>query len=133
MKKEKTYITATCPHCKDEYYKYYIAIQSIADFMVSGAEFRLIMAMNALCEDKPLQVITIAKVLKEGAERYEANNWRLIPQEEHINHALIHLIAHISGDTQDNHTDHALCRLMMSLATKKSDNFNYTEYIKKAA
>ena len=118
---------------EDEYYKYYIAIQSIADFMVSGAEFRLIMAMNALCEDKPLQVITIAKVLKEGAERYEANNWRLIPQEEHINHALIHLIAHISGDTQDNHTDHALCRLMMSLATKKSDNFNYTEYIKKAA
>lgn len=41
-------------------------------------------------------------------------------------------IAHISGDTQDNHTDHALCRLMMSLTTKKSENFDYTKYIKKA-
>ena len=76
------------------------------------------------------RMIAIAKVLKYGADRYEPNNWRLIPQEDHINHALIHIIAHLMGDTQDDHIDHALCRLMMALATSPSECFSYTSYVK---
>lgn len=78
-------------------------------------------------DDKPL--IDIAKVLQEGAEKYEANNWRLIPQEEHINHALIHYMAFKMGDKQDDHLEHCMCRLMMAYATEKSDNFDYCSYV----
>lgn len=74
---------------------------------------------------------SISSVLQYGASRYKPNNWRLIPQEEHINHALIHIYAFILGDTQDDHIDHALCRLMMAMATEKSPDFSYTQYIKR--
>lgn len=77
-------------------------------------------------------ILVIGKVLQYGVGRYEANNWRLIPQEEHINHALIHYLAYLMGDTQDDHVDHCMCRLMMAYATERSEGFSYTEYIKKA-
>ena len=90
--------------------------------------FKIIFRLT-LNKDK---IITrIAKVLQYGAGRYEPNNWRLIPQEEHINHALIHIIAHLAGDTQDDHIDHALCRLMMAYSTKTSPNFCYINYVSK--
>lgn len=71
----------------------------------------------------------IAKVMEYGATKanggkgYPTNNWRLIPQEQHINHALIHLYALDRGDVQDNHLDHALTRIMMALATEPSEGF----------
>lgn len=105
------------------------AIEHIASYMRGGIDFDLTLAMDTLCDDELLQVTRIAKVLQYGADRYEPNNWRLIPEEEHINHALIHLVAHLMGDTQDEHIDHALCRLMMAKATKKSDKFAYGAYI----
>lgn len=64
-----------------------------------------------------------------GYFKVDANNWRLIPQEEHINHALIHYLAFILGDTQDEHLEHCMCRLMMAYATQKSPDFNYTKYV----
>ena len=67
---------------------------------------------------------------KITGDKYEANNWRLIPQEEHINHALIHYYAAMVGDTQDEHIQHCMCRLMMAFATEKSENFDYSRYIK---
>ena len=105
------------------------AIEHIASYMRGGIDFDLTLAMDTLCDDELLQVTRIAKVLQYGADRYEPNNWRLIPEEEHINHALIHLVAHLMGDTQDEHIDHALCRLMMAKATKKSDKFAYGAYV----
>lgn len=106
------------------------AIECIAAYMGTGADVKLTLAMDNLCYDELEQVIRIAKVLQYGADRYEPNNWRLIPQEEHINHALIHIIAHLAGDTQDDHINHALCRLMMAKATKKSEGFEYSNYVK---
>lgn len=103
-------------------------ICNIADFMITQVLFYLSNAINLLEPIKYKQLIRISKVLQEGAEHYAPNNWRLIPQEEHINHALIHLLAAEMGDTQDNHIDHALCRLMMAYATECSPNFSYTEY-----
>jgi len=85
--------------------------------------------MDSLNSEEIQQVINIAKILQYGADRYAPNNWRLIPEEEHINHALIHIIAHIAGDRQDDHINHALCRLMMAYATKPSEKFAYGAYV----
>lgn len=109
------------------------AIAFIASFMEGYTENHLLFAMEAIEPNKENILYRIGKVLQEGADRYEPNNWRLIPQESHINHALIHLLASVMGDTQDNHLDHALCRLMMAYATHTSSNFSYKEYIKKAS
>ena len=111
---------------------YYDCIRCIANFMTSDNEKTLLQAaIDCLETDDIKQITRMAKVLQYGASRYEPNNWRLIPQEEHINHALIHIIAHLAGDTQDDHIDHALCRLMMAYATNTSPNFSYTDYISK--
>lgn len=107
------------------------AISYISNYMNGYTDNHLISAIEAIEPDKDKILLRIGTVLEEGAERYEPNNWRLIPQESHINHALIHLLASAMGDTQDNHLDHALCRLMMAFATSKSKEFDYKEYIKK--
>ena len=108
----------------------YLAIRGIAMYMMSPDSWCLKDAMEHLEGNAIKRMIAIAKVLKYGADRYEPNNWRLIPQEDHINHALIHIIAHLMEDTQDDHIDHALCRLMMALATAPSEGFSYTSYVK---
>lgn len=115
-----------------EKYNCYRAIEYIARFMENtdvDNYNNLQWALDYLCNDSIEAIISIAKVLQYGASRYKANNWRLIPQEEHINHALIHIIAHLAGDTQDEHIDHALCRLMMAYATKKSEDFDYGTFV----
>lgn len=120
---------------EDEFiYNCYRAIVEIAWFMkfpTSENMLYLDWALDYLNEtDNEIEpIIRIGKVLKEGAEKYKPNNWRLIPQEEHINHALIHIVAAIMGDKQDNHIDHAMCRLMMAKATKKSEGFEYGAYV----
>jgi hypothetical protein len=126
-------LEATCvlENCKLEH-DCYRAIEYIARFMENTDVFNkenLLWAADYLCKDVLQQMIRIAKVLQYGASRYAPNNWRLIPQEEHINHALIHIVAHLAGDTQDEHLDHALCRLMMAYATEKSPDFDYGSYI----
>jgi hypothetical protein len=60
----------------------------------------------------------LGKVLKEGAEKYERDNWRKIDTESHIDHALNHIFAYLAGDKQDNHLDHAFCRLMMAIGVE---------------
>lgn len=118
-------------------------INEITTFMQFGNKSHLLAAIN-LCivpsddacgywSDELKSILKIGKVLQYGVGRYEANNWRLIPQEEHINHALIHYVAYLMGDTQDDHVDHCMCRLMMAYATERSEGFSYTEYIKKSS
>lgn len=108
----------------------YNAVYHIAEWMKGDTpDLGLLVAADYIESDSIKQLTRIAKVLQYGADRYEANNWRLIPQEEHINHALIHIIAHLAGDTQDDHLDHALCRLMMAYATKPSEKFAYGAYV----
>ena len=109
----------------------YNSIFNIANFMINENKERLLLAANFLEPNKTRQLVEISKVLDEGAKKYDINNWRLIPQEQHINHALIHLLAADLGDKQDNHIEHALCRIMMAYATKPSIDFSYTKFIKK--
>lgn len=87
-------------------------------------------AAATLESDFSKRLMMIGKTLQYGATRYTPNNWRLIPQEEHVNHALLHLLALYSGDKQDDHLSHALTRLMMASATEVSKGFSYTEFIK---
>ena len=61
----------------------------------------------------------LAYVIGYGATRYEPNNWRGIPLEDHLNHALMHLFAYLAGDTQDDHLGHALCRLHFAVAVEE--------------
>lgn len=122
----------TCVDDEDEVlHNCYQAIALIAQYMKDGDEYFLDYAFEKLGDSDGIEpIIEVAKVLQYGVGRYAPNNWRLIPREEHLNHALIHLAAMIVGDTQDDHKGHALCRLMMAKATKESDNFSYTEYVK---
>lgn len=114
-------------------------IEHIVSFMKTQVETFLRIAVKDISKllvtetrnDKVDSIIIIAKVLQEGADKYEPNNWRLIPQEEHINHALIHYIAYLKGDKQDDHLEHCMCRLMMAYATKVSEGFNYCEFTRK--
>lgn len=61
-------------------------------------------------------IFDLAERLAYGAERYEDENWRKIPEKDHLNHALVHIFAHLGGDKQDKHLEAAFCRLMMALA-----------------
>ncbi len=80
-----------------------------------------------ILEQVPDALIQIAKTLEEGVRKYPMNNWRLIPEEDHLNHALIHLYAMEKGDTQDDHKGHFLTRIMMAYATKKSFKGSYID------
>lgn len=68
-------------------------------------------------------VLMIAKTMEYGIGRYKLNNWRLIPEEDHINHALIHLFMAEIGNTDDDHIAHFYTRIMMAYATKPSKEF----------
>lgn len=77
------------------------------------------------------RLLTISKVLKEGAEKYETNNWRLIPSEQHLSHAITHYLAYLLDDNQDDHLSHFYTRLMMCYATVQTPFFSYTDYLTK--
>ena len=63
----------------------------------------------------PSALLTIAKILKSGADKYGAENWRKIAVADHVNHALVHLLAWLAGDQQDNHLANAACRVLFAL------------------
>ena len=63
----------------------------------------------------PHAALHVGAILKEGAAKYGEWNWLGIPVGDHINHVMIHLLAHIAGDTQDDHIGHAACRMMFAL------------------
>ena len=68
----------------------------------------------------PLVLLDVARVLKEGKEKYGLYNYRKIPINDHLNHALIHIIAHNAGDRSEGETGHlvhALCRLFFVCET----------------
>ena len=113
------------------------AIEKVTEYMVGGGEERLHMAISILSDCSKSGILKglleIGKILQYGATEgnggkgYPVNNWRLIPREDHINHALIHLIALLAGDTQDEHKGHAMCRLHMALATTETKGFYYNK------
>nr|DAW90247.1 MAG TPA: hypothetical protein [Bacteriophage sp.] len=66
----------------------------------------------------PHAVFAVAQVAKQGAEKYAETLWnrnyKRIPPEEHINHAVQHLFAYLAGDESDDHLSHAILRAMFA-------------------
>lgn len=63
----------------------------------------------------------LARILYDGAISHRdptGENWRKIPAEAHLNHALAHLNAYQRGDLTDDHLGHAFCRIMFAIATE---------------
>lgn len=69
----------------------------------------------------------LAAILDYGAKKYTPNNWRLIPIDDHLNHALTHIFGYLAGDTQDDHLGHAFCRLMFALGVTKDGDSNVSK------
>ncbi len=69
----------------------------------------------------PHAMYKLAAVLKKGADKYGADNWRGIPARDHVNHAIEHLFAYLAGDTSEPHIDHALTRTMFAVAVDGLD------------
>ena len=76
----------------------------------------------------------LAAVCKYGDGKYGPNNWRVIPLEDHLNHALEHIYNYLgilnrssNGEviyTKDGKMDelgHAFCRVMFALAVEMQD------------
>ena len=74
----------------------------------------------------PMTMLRVAGVLYQGAhsrgkgddEILGEENWRKIPQRDHLNHAMIHIDHFRSGDDKEDHLAHAICRLIFATETK---------------
>jgi len=72
-------------------------------------------------------MIRVGKLFRDKSRKYLKNNWRLVPQRAHINHAMAHMWAYIGGDTSDDHLAHANSRLMMAMATEDDRPYDVPE------
>lgn len=107
-------------------------LTSIASFMISEDRKYLRIAIEMICDSVPMSkeqmLLKIAEVRHYGTyeRHYPQFNWVNIPQESHLNHAMVHWLAYKTGDTQDDHIGHCLCRLMFACATYPTKGFTYT-------
>lgn len=60
-------------------------------------------------------LLAVSAIHKHGDDKYGKNNWRGISVDGHLNHALVHLLAHMAGDTSEKHLEHFACRALMAL------------------
>ena len=63
----------------------------------------------------PRALLRAGQVLKAGMkyEQDRPDNWRGVPPEEHLNHALRHVMLHAAGDTSEDHVGHVIGRILM--------------------
>lgn len=67
----------------------------------------------------PIAMFELAKVMQHGAEKYVARNWYKIPLDSHINHLLMHTMAYLAGDRQEDHLSHVLARAAMAVEIQR--------------
>jgi hypothetical protein len=71
----------------------------------------------------PPALMRLAHRMAVGVQKgYPPNNWKKVTQESHLNHALMHIMAHMGGDFQDRHLDAAFCRLMMAVGVESPES-----------
>jgi hypothetical protein len=70
----------------------------------------------------PEAVLRVGAILTTGAAKYGADNWRLIPQRDHIDHALRHIVMYLSGDTSEDHLGNAACRTLFAISELKESD-----------
>lgn len=71
----------------------------------------------------PEALSQVARVLHDGAKKYDKDNWKLIHANDHINHALNHIYLHLSGNMQEDHLAHAATRMLMALELQTTEDF----------
>lgn len=84
----------------------------------------------------PLALEAIAKLLKEGAQKYEADpfgdiskrNWHNISSKEHLEHVLNHIIQFLKDDTFELHHVNLACRALffLEMYIREQNNDNRT-------
>jgi hypothetical protein len=60
-------------------------------------------------------LLHMANIMSEGAASHGENNWKNGTVNEHLNKMLVHVFAHLAGDTSDDHIGHAAWRAMAAL------------------
>lgn len=70
----------------------------------------------------PLTLLAISKILYAGAKKYGDKNWRDIPVNEHVNHALRHWFMYACGDRSEDHMGHMACRILFALELTEKEN-----------
>ena len=63
-------------------------------------------------------ILRVAAILKDGSEKYGADNWRSIDRDDHLNHAINHIFLYLNGDSTEDHLGNATCRLLFALETE---------------
>ena len=68
----------------------------------------------------PQFLIALAKLVKQGGDKYGEFNWFKITTMEHLNHALTHIFEELAGDpsSAEDHLLNAACRLMFAWVAK---------------
>lgn len=61
--------------------------------------------------------LEVAQIIKAGAVTHGVDNWRVISVEDHVNHAVTHLMELLDphAPAGEDHLAHAACRLLMAL------------------
>ena len=81
----------------------------------------------------PQFLLALAKLVKQGGNKYGKFNWFKITTGEHLNHALTHIFEELSGDnsSKEDHLLNAACRLMFAWVAKNQIGGveNESEYI----
>jgi hypothetical protein len=68
----------------------------------------------------PTAVLVVANIMHEGMKSHpDPDNWRKLPVEVHINHALTHVMMYIAGSKTEDHLGRALTRLMMAVGVER--------------
>jgi len=67
----------------------------------------------------PKAVIEVGRVMLQGEVSHGKDNWRFIPLDEHLDHALLHIMEYLSGGTDEDHLSHAATRLLMALELRE--------------
>lgn len=70
----------------------------------------------------PLGLQAVAEAMAKGSARYGDDNWRGLPKEEMVNHAIRHLVLWMAGDRSEPHAAHAAANCLMLVDLEGSSN-----------